>query len=102
MNQQERNIQDFLLTLPQGLSEVEKLVEWDRSRWKRIEDAPRDGTPLLMYSPYPKGESGNTANGLIWVSGGWRKDWDGWRGDYGKPEPTHYLPLPAQPQEEQE
>ena len=72
----------------------------DNSQWQPIETAPRDGTPLLLFSPAPdkwKFAGGNTTSGaLIWVSGGWRET-GGWRGDYHKDPPTHWMPLPDPP-----
>ena len=37
--------------------------------WQNISRAPKDGTPLLMFSPWEEG--GNVEGGLVWVSGGW-------------------------------
>jgi hypothetical protein len=65
--------------------------------WRPIETAPKDGTPLVLFSPYDADL--NCKGGLIWVSGGWRVDRSGWRGDHAKEPPTHWLPLPAPPSE---
>ena len=61
--------------------------------WLPIETAPKDGTPLLLFSP---SGATNTRGGLIWVSGGYR-DTTGWRGNYYKEDPTHWMLLPEPP-----
>jgi hypothetical protein len=74
------------------------LVAALREKWQPIESAPKDGTPLLLFSPLDYFTFGNVENGLIWVSGGWRCGSSGWRGDGGiDHEPTHWMPLPPPP-----
>jgi hypothetical protein len=66
--------------------------------WQPIETAPKDGRPLLLFSPYD--ENLNCAGGLIWVTGGWGKaaiNPDEFRGQSNKEKPTHWMPLPASP-----
>ncbi len=74
---------------------------FQNSKWQPIKTAPKDGTPVLLYSPIPQdyiGKGGNTPRGLIWISGGWR-DTGGWRGDYCKDTPTYWMLLPEPPKE---
>lgn len=68
--------------------------------WQPIETAPKDGTPVLLLSPsFQPGDYGNIKGGLVWVSGGWRNLGNGWRNDYGKEDPTYWMPLPEAPGE---
>lgn len=68
--------------------------------WLPIESAPKDGTPVMLFSPCDPffNDGANVGTGMVWVSGGWR-DTGGWRGDYGHDEPTHWQPLPDPPKE---
>ena len=95
MTKDEQAIQEFLLTLPQGLSEVEKLLEWDRSRWvPGTVDAPHDGEYLCMIAESQ--ECGTVWSYQVVVANRFNK----WDLD-AKQELLAWRPLPEyQPQEE--
>ncbi len=65
--------------------------------WQTIETAPKDSTPVELFSPYDRDL--NCKGGLIWISGGWR-DTGGWRGDQVIEPPTHWTPLRSSPLDE--
>jgi hypothetical protein len=70
------------------------------TEWRPIETAPRDGTPAMLFSPEEDEGPGNVFGGLVWVSGGWGRaaiNPHSWRGQTGKSEPTHWMPLPGKP-----
>jgi hypothetical protein len=72
------------------------------SEWQPIETAPKDGRPVMLFSP--SGEDLNCKGGIIWVSGGWGKaalNPDSWRGESGHGTPSHWMPLPVPPAAEQ-
>lgn len=71
--------------------------------WRDIESAPRDGTPFWgiaptgaglphMMLPYTMRHQGKLYSGFQYHNG---TDWVDWP----KPDPTHYMPLPAPPVE---
>lgn len=68
--------------------------------WKPIEEAPKDGTSVLLASPKANGKW------RIWSSDGWRvrlryihEDPRGyWVGQGSRNDPTHWRPLPAPPE----
>ncbi len=65
-------------------------------QWLDIKDAPRDGTPLLLWEDID-GRRG--ANHQGWVVGSYHEG--EWHSERGYPlnefPPTHYLPLPSPP-----
>ncbi len=68
------------------------------SEWQPIETAPKDGTALILFSPY--GRNLNYPGGLVWVTGGWggaALNPEEFRGQNGKEPPTHWMPLPPTP-----
>lgn len=69
--------------------------------WKTIDSAPRDGTPVMLFSPQLSlDDPFNVDGGLVWVSGGYGKGVLGvWRGDSNKNPPTHWMPLPPPPKD---
>ena len=63
-------------------------------KWQPIETAPKDRTTVLVYEPsHPSSliDDGFVDaayfNGAVWQSG------------FGYPEPTHWMPLPEPPKE---
>jgi hypothetical protein len=84
--------------LPDVAREIaERHLRESQPVWHPIVDAPRNA-PVLLFSPHS--EDLNAPGGLIWVSGG-MYDVGGWRGEYGKPAPTHFQLLPAPPEAEE-
>lgn len=78
---------------------VDKADAWDavtakRPRWQTMENAPRDGTSVLLFAPNHGVTIGSNSfevfggdhSGRWWVQGG-----AGWT-------PTHWQPLPEPPQ----
>lgn len=68
------------------------------SEWMPIETAPKDGTPILAFSP----DSDPSVYVIAWVNSGFDgKDYSGWReagGEgYERFVPTHWQPLPEPP-----
>lgn len=61
----------------------------DEAGWQPIESAPKDGSDVLLSSPHWHGDV---------VVGCW--SFEGWRDreDSDKLEPTHWMPLPAAPE----
>lgn len=80
------------------LSELPDLVRAAVKReWLPIEDAPRDGNSVLIYSPDASGDGI-----MVGIYSGWVEDYwvDAVDGGLIDAEPTHYMPLPAPPQTE--
>jgi len=96
------------------------------SEWQDISTAPRDGTPILIFQP--SGRYGQTVSHYMppdalkpgegsyrtddprlklyddarWAIGYWRP-WGGWGNrNSSDVEPSHWMPLPAPPQQSQE
>jgi hypothetical protein len=64
-------------------------------KWQRIETAPRDGSYVLGFGPH------KTRGTYIEVIHVYMDKWTiVWMEGYG--EPTHWMPLPAAPTEEQQ
>lgn len=72
------------------------------SRWRKIETAPRDGTPILIWDP-TKSDRGRPYDDSRYAIGYWRTDQpDGWKWMWGnrnssEVSPTHWQPLPNPP-----
>lgn len=78
-------------------------------QWQPIETAPRDGTVIDLFYPYPRGRTINCywdegLRGWVWRRPTWRgsallpeSEWH--FGAYPGLEPTHWMPLPKPPQE---
>lgn len=81
------------------------------TEWQSMESAPKDGTLMLLHvdwepltvvgywgsvDPYtvPDTEPPLTDDGAAV----WRAGWDNQRIDWGYDEPTHWAPLPADPE----
>lgn len=66
-----------------------------KAQWRPIEEAPKDGTPLLLF--YPNAEE---KMAVMW----WYDFFDNWLGYYDgiSPygEPTHWMFLPQEPSDE--
>ena len=89
-------------------TEAEAAEAWNRraSPWRVLPavptpgEAPFDGAPVLLWSPYVFEPGGHA-----WVSGGWGKaaiSPNEFRGQTGRQWPTHYAPLPSAPDAREE
>lgn len=64
--------------------------------WQKIETAPKDGTPVLGFVP------GSAARYyVLHFAGEWKNNHYGFREVIWHCFPTHWMPLPAPPQEDQ-
>ena len=66
--------------------------------WQTIDTAPKDGRPVILFSPHA--EDINCKGGVIWISGGWGKaaiNPDSWRGESSHGAPTFWQPMMAPP-----
>jgi hypothetical protein len=79
------------------------IAEVRRNQWQPIETAPKDGTRLLAYMPYPHGPlARKMPPGIVFTAKftGMR-----WHTDDHDPfvffnaDPTHWMPLPEPPKE---
>ena len=80
------------------------------SDWNTIETAPRDGSRLLLYQATPGDYGGVQTVGRWHIQITRYRQPDGtwlettapgyWLGDIGGFWPTHWMPLPAPPQED--
>lgn len=58
------------------------------SQWRPIEEAPKEGTWLPMWTGYPRG----------WAKGHWWGFSESWADEDGEEiRPTHYMPAPPAP-----
>lgn len=64
------------------------------SGWQPISTAPRDGSAVLIFSPDARTPQLCIAS---WCEDGWYDVWDDITGTPIDADPTHWLPLPAQP-----
>jgi len=77
-------------------------------QWQPIETAPKDGTKIDLFYPYPRGRTincywmGEHAAGWVWRRPTWgagallpESEWD--IGSYPNLEPTHWMRLPPPP-----
>lgn len=65
-------------------------------KWRPIETAPKDGTEIDLW------HEGDRIADAYWKGGRWwapNFDYDGCDGVIGGPPPTHWMPLPAPPEE---
>lgn len=68
-------------------------------KWQPIETAPRDGTRILATWAYTWSQSGVHIEACEFgESGGWFYTYDG---DAPSTPPTHWMPLPEPPEQEQ-
>lgn len=70
--------------------------------WHPIETAPKDGTPVLVFSPGPSGDPTNVivAKFDTWGDAAWWSFCESVLADIAgqiEPEPTHWMPLPEPP-----
>ena len=82
------------------------------SEWQDIKDAPKDGTPLLLYANVRGWESYEKARCVGWFDG---RNWSAYGPAFGEPgpqkirsalcpqritecQPTHWMPLPSPPE----
>ncbi len=65
--------------------------------WQPITTAPRDGSPLLLFTPATRPDDPtNVPGGLVWVSGGWGKaviNPNSFRGEASHGSPSHWARL---------
>ena len=80
--------------------EVQRGEQIIMSKWKSIDSSPRDGTQILgyWYYRYPGDSSVTEGMSIIWFESGYWTD-----GDESHLESTftHWMPLPAPPEEAQ-
>lgn len=67
--------------------------------WKPIETAPKDGTPIWLYTACGQCEG-------YWKYGEWEQDaiyctYDGTGGPAFECNPTHWMPLPPPPKDDE-
>lgn len=68
----------------------------DVAAWRPIETAPKDGTPIICFTP-DENFSEKTGFDLIW----WEPSEGAWfygAADFFSASPTHWIPLPRSPQ----
>jgi len=72
-------------------------TEGSTMNWRPIETAPKDGTEVLVLAVYDDGPPAYAV--AAWDGEEWRDVGDiGWGGMHGEDnQPTHWMPLPAPP-----
>ena len=74
------------------------------SDWQIIDTAPRDGREVFLWVPIESGPmEGSTKASLCIVVASWSDALRDWNSDFiGEEEPTHWMPLPPPPAENQQ
>jgi hypothetical protein len=97
----ERDAHVVALALPRLLSSLKRTPP-STAGWLPISTAPKDGRPVMLFTPTDEDGARNVPGGLVWISGGWGKaaiNPDSWRGESSHGTPTLWMSIPAPSQE---
>jgi hypothetical protein len=91
-------LEELILTLNKMAGTAKEMVDITKeSGWQPIENAPKDGTRILMFIPY---DSGSTMEVVFWSPsrGMWCQGDGGWGSDRYEPHDNFFwMALPAPP-----